>query len=231
MLKPGFVNGQDFVLSGAQVNGGRGDALLRVDAEEHERRVAAGLGAITDLWLLDRLLTLPLCETIQWADLADHDVDLFRRSHSGVVKRSAHGIRRLMVPAVDVSLVVVRQTRWRVGLRAAAAFEPFAQRVLLIPNPPRELSSVLWEADFLGVGIWTGTIDAPEQLLAPGPWKRRYVKGAGWRFAERAYGMWLNAMSQSESSDVALGRPARPADAAAGQQPLLHVLDAVRHDV
>lgn len=98
-----------------------------------------------------------------------------------------------MVPPATVPLVLVRSSSWRRGLRAASVFEPFAQRVLVLDGPRRNLHMVAWEADVLGVGVWVQTSAGTEEVLAPAPWRQRYVKAAGWRFRERAYDCWLNA--------------------------------------
>lgn len=214
--------GEELVADGARAAGGKGDAIVRLNNEEHARRQRADVGAITDLYLLDQLMTLPLGHEIRIDDIANGR-SLLTRQPPGVIDMSTRGIRRLAVPPLDVRLVIVRSSRWWDGLRRAAAFEPFAQRVLLLPSAPRNLSTVLWEADLLGVGVWTGTVEEPEQYLAPAPWHRQYIKAAGWRFAERAYAAWLKAMNRRAQSDAASGRRVRPTAAGAHQQtfPLL----------
>lgn len=219
---PGPGVARDYVADAVRVSGGRGDAVLRVDGAEHARRTGAGVGAVTDLRLLDRLMCLPLGADIAWGDLDAEDAALFQRTSPGIVTVSALGVRRLLVPAVTVDLVVVRQSRWRAGLRAAAAFEPFAQRVLHLPQAPGRIADLLWEADLLGIGVWVGGDDAPEQLLAPAPWRRRYVKAAGWRFAERAYAAWLSASCLPGSPSAAPDRRVRPAAGVAGRLPAGH---------
>lgn len=208
---------EELVVDGARAAGGQGDAIVRLNNEEHARRQRAGVGALTDLYLLDQLMTLPLGHEVRINDIAN-DRSLLTRQPPGVIDMSTRGIRRLAVPPLEVRLVIVRSSRWRDGLRKAAAFEPFTQRVLLLPSALRNLSTVLWEADLLGVGVWTGTVDEPEQHLAPAPWHRQYVKAAGWRFAERAYAAWLKAMNRQAWSDAASGRQVRLAAAGAHQQ-------------
>lgn len=185
--------GVAFVSAGAQVAGGVGDALIEVDEQEHHRRVTSGLQTVTSLGLLDCLLGLPLGEWIRWGDLSVDDAHRLRMAPVGVVDQSPRGVRRTLVPPATVPLVLVRSFSWRRGLRRASAFEPFAQRVLLLDGSRQDLRRVTWEADVLGVGVWVHTSTGTEEVLAPAPWRQLYVKAAGWRFRERAYLSWLNA--------------------------------------
>ncbi|MGH3939854.1 MAG: hypothetical protein ACRDTG_14740 [Pseudonocardiaceae bacterium] len=173
--------------------GGVGDALVEVDEQEHNRRAASSLGAVTSLGLLDCLLGLPLGECVRWNDLSVEDVHRLQMAPLGVIDQSTRGVRRVLVPPATVPLVVVRSSSWRRGLRRANAFEPFAQRVLILNHPRRDLPRLTWEADLLGVGVWIQTETGVEEVLTPAPWRQRYVKAAGWRFRERAYRSWLNA--------------------------------------
>lgn len=182
-----------FVPDGAQVASGLGDALVEVDEQEHDRRAAHGLGGVTSLGLLDRLLGLPLGEWVRWDDLSVDDVKRLQMAPVGVVEQSPRGVRRTLVPPATVPLVVVRSSSWRRGLRTVSAFEPFAQRVLLLTSPRRDLHRVTWEADLLGVGVWVQSEKGVEEVLAPAPWRQLYVKASGWRFRERVYRCWLNA--------------------------------------
>lgn len=181
-----------FVSQAAAVAGGRGGAFLSIDAVEHRRRQAAGVGAVTSLSTLDALLNLPLGSPIPRHALGHREVERLRPMR-GLVTHGGDGVRRLLAPVATVSLVVVSRARWREGLVAATAFAPFASRVLLLPRAPRrELTAKLCEADLCGVGVWVGTVDEHDVLLPPEPWRRHYWKAAGWCFTERAYAAYLD---------------------------------------
>ncbi len=182
-----------YVPSAARVAGAVGDALMQVDGEEHRRRLGAGLGAVTSIGLLDRLLNLPLGEWVRSRDLRSDDAQSLRLAPVGVVELSERGVRRTLAPPGTVQLVVVRASSWRTGLRRASAFAPFGRRVLLLEGEHRNLSQVIWEADVLGVGVWLRASTHTEELLQPAPWRQHYVKAAGWRFRERAYQRWLTS--------------------------------------
>jgi hypothetical protein len=189
------VLGSGFTLvpNAARVSGGIGDALIDVDRGEHKRRSAIGLHAVTDLGLLGRLLALPLGELVRWDDLSPYDARRFAAAPYGTVECSPVGARRLLCYPVSVPLVVVRSSSWRRGLRRASAFEPFAQRVLILEGSHRDLDRLVWEADVLGVGVWAKDASRLREVLPPAPWQQKFAKGAGWRFRERAYLALLNA--------------------------------------
>lgn len=178
----------------ARVSGGTGDALVELHEPEHQRRSAVDLCAVTDLGLLDRLLALPLGELVRWDDLSLDDERRLRAAPEGVVECTSPGVRRVLSYPVSVPLVLVRSRSWRRGLQRASAFEPFAQRVLILEGTHRNLCQLTWEADVLGVGVWIQDSAAIREVVAPAPWRQLYVKAAAWRFRERAYQSLVNAM-------------------------------------
>lgn len=167
-----------------------GDALIRPDLTEHERRTAVGLGAL-GLVTVDAMFSLPLGGLIRWGDIDPYLASFLRRLPDGIIERLDRGVCRLAIPPVKVELVVVSGSSWRPGLRRAGSFAPFAQRVLLLDQNHRIPKGGLQEADFWGVGVWQHTADGIEELVPPAPWRQHYFKPAGWCFRERAYASWL----------------------------------------
>lgn len=188
-------SGVAFVPGAARAAGGTGDALVEVHVDEHKRRAALGLRAVTDLGLLACLLRLPHGELVRWVDLSQDDERRLRSAPDGVISSSSAGIRRVLAYPAAVPLVLFRSRSWRRGLQAASAFEPFAQRVLVLEYFRRDLNRLAWEADVLGVGVWLQTSSGTREVVPPAPWHQRQVKAAGWRFRERAYQSWLTARS------------------------------------
>lgn len=172
-------------------------ADLRIDRTEHHRRRAAGLGAVTDLHTLDRLLTLPEGGHILWADLDLHDISVVMGLPEGAAEFSLHGFRRRLVAAATVDLVIVRSGDWRTGLRKASAYVPFASRLVLLREAPWDIRDLHWEMDLAGVGLRVGTLTDWEELIAPAPWQQFHVTAGGWRFRERAYAVWLASGGRS----------------------------------
>lgn len=188
----------------ARASGARGlvgaDAVVTVDVAEHARRAAMGLGAVPDYSTLYALMCLPIDAAVPVADLGGVVRRLLSEAPPGCVEwlGGATRVRRCYVPAATVGLVVVRGATWRPALRRAAAFEPFAARVVLLPRPPRRVADIAWEADVDGTGLWitrpgSGSRDAGEieEIVAPEPYVSRHLKPAKWRFAEHAYAAWL----------------------------------------
>jgi hypothetical protein len=195
------------VVGAARAHGARSvvvaDAVVVVDTVEHERRSGVGLGAVPDLDVLSALMCLPLDAAVAVADLGVVVRQVLSTAPLGCVDRLDGGarVRRRYRPAATVPLVVLRAASWRVGLRRAWAFEPFAARVVLLSRAPRSVPDIAWEADVAGTGLWirhpdtavrgVGDVGGVEEVVAPAPFVRRYVKPAGWRFAEHAYAAWL----------------------------------------
>lgn len=181
------------VRGAARVSGGRADAVVVVDAAEHTRRTAAGLGAVPDYSTLYALMCLPADAPVPVADLGDVTHRLLGKAPAGCVDwlDTTH-VQRRYVPAASAPLVVVRSATWRPALRRAAVFEPFATRVVLLTRTPRRVADIAWEADVDGTGLWIAHPDGDvEEIVAPAPWVEHYVNAAGWRFAEHAYAAWL----------------------------------------
>ena len=207
--------------SAARVTGAIADAVVRIDEGEHARRAELGLAAgVEDLDLLDALMCLPLNHAVSVDDLEVVELAHLRACPPGCVQWIDDGSRvlRRLAPATTIELVVVHAQRWRSGLRRAAAFEPFAVRVVVIDRPRHSLVDVAWEADVTGVGLWVRTQGGEIiEVVTPTPFVRRYVKPAAWRFSERAYTTWLNATTLSSPPGGLAGRPARSTPAASHQ--------------
>lgn len=99
--------------------------------------------------------------------------------------------RRLKPPST-VAAALVRGTTWRPSMRRAAAFAPLTQRIVVLPREPKVTEEL--EAQFVGVGIWQEHGDGTVvEHVAPEVFVPRYVKAAGWRFAENAFAALVEA--------------------------------------
>jgi hypothetical protein len=168
--------------------------VLTINEAEHERRRAAGVGGIPSLAVLDALMCLPAGVDVSTADLGDRCLARLREARPGCVEWLQGGrvVHRLAVPPVDVALVVVDATDWRTGLRRAAAFAPFAMRVVRLDRLPARWPEPAWEAVSAGAGIWAPADDGGVvEYVPPAEFVPRWVKPARWRFQERAYSRWL----------------------------------------
>jgi hypothetical protein len=209
----------EMVAGGARAAGAAGEALVAWDHAEQARRRQAGLGAITSLWLLDAVMNLPLGTPVRASDLSETTWNDLLGAPAGVVKIEGAWVTRLLTPPLTVVAAAVRGKGWRRPLQRVGRFTPFAQRLLILDTPPA--SQLMWEAAVAGVGVWVIKDHHLVVVCAPEPFKRRYWKPAGWRFAERAYAAWLSARHLPESSPASAGHQVHTAFARSDQPQLV----------
>ena len=172
---------------------------LDINAEEHERRQAAGLGAIHRIGLLHALLTLPAGMPVQEAQLALRDRAHVRRAPAGIVDR-AHGmVTRQAVRPCRITLATVRTaTCSKTALESAGRFAPMCARAVIARIRPA-MPETLIEFDFWGVGIYLEHPDGVlETLVEPAPWVPKRHTPAGWSFTEQAYAAYLTRTATPE---------------------------------
>jgi len=173
----------------AELDGMIVDAVFELNTVEHERRVAASLGAMSYLRLLRWLVDLPGDRL--YADPALAATGLLP---DGVFQWTASGrIERLLEPPVVLDAVVVpaigrAQTR---HVRVAERFAPYAPR-WVISGDPRVDASTLVAASVRGVGLVTRWPE-PEVIASAAPAIGRASPGVAWLLAEQVYGAWLEA--------------------------------------
>src|ERR1700754_3160667 len=94
----------------ARVSGARADAVVAVDAREHARRTAVGLGAVPNYGILYALMCLPLDAAGPVADLGDVVRRQLGKAPAGCLDWIDHRtrVRRRYTPAATAPLVVVR---------------------------------------------------------------------------------------------------------------------------
>jgi hypothetical protein len=183
-------------VEGVSLLGIRVTAVAAIEASEHDRRVAAGCGAVTDPALLDRLLGLPMGtpvpDPIAWAETADQP--------AGVIERDADGVsvtRCLAVPlAIEDVIVVASAGRELRAVQDVSLFARFARRWVIttgrrIPDP------VVLEAKLCGIGILdpAGEVLASEAPRTPGK-----MDSWDWMLREQIYRKWLSQPSQDRAT-------------------------------
>jgi len=206
-LDPGaIVSGTvDVITRGAVASGVVGDALVIRNRPEEGRRRQVGLGAVTSLWLLDSVMSLPPGVPIRVSDLSGATLANLRSAPAGVIAIDNGWVTRLLSPPLTVIGAIVHGTGWRRPMQQVGHFTPFAQRLLVVDKVPPP--GLMWEAQVAGVGVWTVHNGQLVEVCAPEPFRRRYWKPAGWRFAERAYAASLSAKPLTEWSLAFEGRP------------------------
>ena len=193
---------------GVMLLGVRVTAYAIINIAEHQRRETAGMGAVINPALLDRLMDLPIgisvTDPVAWAEMADQP--------SGVAELHEDGerITRLLESPLTIADVIVDAATGK-ELRAvqdASLFAGFTRR-WIAATPSRIPDAAMLEAKLCGVGI----IDKRrEQLLSAEKPKGLTRDGWSWQLEEKTYRRWLIRRAGNHEQ----GNPARATDGASG---------------
>jgi hypothetical protein len=186
-------------VAGVMLLGVRVTAYAVVNLAEHRRREAAGMAAVIDPALLDRLLNLP-------AGVPVIDPAWWAGQLPGILERDPDGVsvtRRLESP-LSIADVVVQAAAGR-ELRAvqdASLFAGFTRRWVRADRAP---DAVLLEAKLCGVGI----LDAGYQVLLPAAKPAALTRdGWSWLLEEKVYRRWLGGRARGGAEVKPLAEPA-----------------------
>jgi hypothetical protein len=160
-----------------------------LDAAEHDRRQVAGVGALTDEFLLAALVSLPS------DDLARVDERFTRVLASPGASQVAwisedpeEGLwgRRLVNCPVEIIQLETELTTWRRGCELVQPWVGYGPRIVHATDEldPFELS----EAAHYGIGV---VHPDGHRLLDPGDYRPQRWGSARWRFAELVYEQFL----------------------------------------
>ena len=188
--------------AGVMLLGVRVTAHAAVNLAEHHRREAAGMAAVIDPALLDRLLNLPagvpVIDPAGWAEMAGQPPGILERDPDGVSVT-----RRLEAP-LSIADVVVHAAAGR-ELRAvqdASLFAGFTRRWVAADRVP---DAVLLEAKLCGVGI----LAAGDQVVLPAAKPSALTRdGWSWLLEEKVYRRWLGEHARVRAEVQPLAEPA-----------------------
>jgi hypothetical protein len=186
-------------------------AYAVINVAEHQRRDEAGLGAVTDPALLDRLLDLPVAvpviDPVVWAEMAGQPQAIIERDED------AYSVRRLMGSPLTIEDAVVHATAgWELNaVQDASLFAGYARRWVTVAKD-RIPDPVLLEAKLCGVGI----LDPDRRVLLPAEKPVSLtMDGWSWLLQEKVYRRWIRRRpqgremeSQPQSTDGASVVPA-----------------------
>jgi hypothetical protein len=168
--------------------GVRVTAHVSINLAEHQRRQAAGITAVTDPALLDRLMDLPaatpVVDPVMWAETVDQLPGIVERGNDG-----ASITRRLDSPLVIEHVVVSAAAgREMSAIRDASLFAGFTHRWVAATRS-RIPDATILEAKLCGVGV----LDQRSRVLlsAERPVSLT-VDGWSWLLQEKAYRRWLS---------------------------------------
>jgi hypothetical protein len=186
-------------VAGVMLLGVRVTAHAVVNLAEHRRREAAGMAAVIDPALLDRLLDLP-------AGVPVIDPGWWAGQLPGILERDPDGVsvtRRLESP-LSITDVVVRAAAGR-ELRAvqdASLFAGFTRRWAAADRVP---DAVLLEAKLCGVGI----LGAGPRVVLPAEKPVAQTRdGWSWLLEEKTYRRWLGGRPRVRADVQPLAEPA-----------------------
>ena len=180
--------------------GVRVTAYSIINLAEHQRREAAGLGAVTDPALLDRLMDVPVAtpvfDPVIWAEMADQLPGTIERGEDG-----ATVTRRLESPLTIEDVVIGAAAGRELGaVQDASLFAGFARRWVAATRS-RIPDATLLEAKLVGVGV----LDRCGRVLLPAEKAVSLtMDGWSWLLQEKAYRRWLSRQPRGH----ALGSPA-----------------------
>ncbi len=198
--------GEPGVPVGVMLLGVRVTAYAIINIAEHQRRETAGIGAVIDPALLDRLMDLPIgisvTDPVAWAEMADQP--------GGVAERHEDGARitRLLESPLTITDVIVDAATGK-ELRAvqdASLFAGFTRR-WIAAAPSRIPDAAMLEAKLCGVGI----VDQRRRQLLPAEKPEGLTRdGWSWLLEEKTYRRWLTRRAGNHEQES----PARATDGA-----------------
>jgi hypothetical protein len=175
--------------------GVRVTAHVIINVAEHQRRQAAGMAALTDPALLDRLMDLPVAtpvvDPVIWAEMADQPSGIIERRDGMSVTRRLES--PLMIEDVVVEAAAGRELR---AVQDASLFAGFTRR-WVAAGRSRIPDAILLEAKLCGVGI----LDSCRRVLLPAEKPVALtMDGWSWLLQEKAYRRWVSRRSQAHAT-------------------------------
>jgi hypothetical protein len=191
---------------GVMLLGARVTAYAIINIAEHQRRETAGMGAVINPALLDRLMDLPIgisvTDPVAWVEMADQPRGVAERHEDG-----ARITRRLESPLTITDVLVGVATGHVLrAVQDASLFAGFTRR-WIAARPSRIPDAAMLEAKLCGVGI----IDQHRRQLLPAEKPEGLTKdGWSWLLEEKTYRRWLIRRAGNHEQE----NPARATDGA-----------------
>lgn len=198
--------GEPGVPVGVMLLGVRVTAYAIINIAEHQRRETAGMGAVIDPALLDRLMDLPIgisvTDPVAWAEMADQP-----RAVAELHEDGARIIRRLESPLTIADVIVDAATGKELrAVQDASLFAGFTRR-WIAATPSRIPDAAMLEAKLCGVGI----VDQRRRQLLPAEKPEGLTRdGWSWLLEEKTYRRWLTRRAGNHEQES----PARATDGA-----------------
>ncbi len=198
--------GEPGVPVGVMLLGVRVTAYAIINIAEHQRRETAGMGAVINPALLDRLMDLPIgisvTDPVAWAEMADQPHAVAELHEDG-----ARIIRRLESPLTIADVIVDAATGKELrAVQDASLFAGFTRR-WIAATPSRIPDAAMLEAKLCGVGI----VDQRRRQLLPAEKPEGLTRdGWSWLLEEKTYRRWLTRQAGNHEQES----PSRATDGA-----------------
>lgn len=191
-------------VAGVMLLGVRVTAYAVINVAEHRRREAAGMGAVLQPALLDRLLDqptgVPVIDPAGWAEMAGQAPGILERDSDGV------SVTRRLESPLSIADVVVQTAAGR-ELRAvqdASLFAGFTRRWVAVACS-RVPDAAMLEAKMCGVGI----LDPGRRVLQAGEKPVALTRdGWSWLLEEKVYRRLLGGRPGVRAEVKPLAEPA-----------------------
>jgi hypothetical protein len=186
--------------------GVRVTAYAIIHIAEHQRRETAGMGAVINPALLERLMDLPIgmsvTDPVAWAEMADQPRGVAERHEDG-----ARITRRLESPLTITDVIVGAATGQELrAVQDASLFAGFTRR-WIAATPSRIPDAAMLEAKLCGVGI----VGQRRRQLRPAEKPAGLTRdGWSWLLEEKTYRRWLIRRAGNHEQE----NPARATDGA-----------------
>lgn len=177
------------VVHGVALLGQRVSVVAKIETEEHEWRGEAGIGALVDYELLDRLVDLPYRVPIS----AGADEAFAGARASGAVEIDGGTVIRVVRRPCQVIGVLRHGDAWLRSIEEMSLFAPLAARAVILSGGTADDDAAELEAASLGVGLARCDRDGlePRVTVLPKPTSPRLSTGS-WLMAETVYAAWLH---------------------------------------
>ena len=180
--------------------GTRFNAVIDPDWNEIERRDELGLGAVTDLRLLQAISTLPHGFQIAWEEIDPVTRAILDCAHQGVLCSTSMGVTTELRPPLRLVGVFCVSRHWRAIDRVGVMASTAACGVV-VRHQPRGLEEATHRARKFGLGLAVVKNDQHQLLVTPASRPRPSLIRT--MFLEVLYRLWRQRTLAPKTSDQA----------------------------
>lgn len=159
---------------------------VRVHIHEHVRRLAAGVGAITNRSIVNALWELPHHEEIPVKDVPDWVIKRLGQADREIVVRTGRGITRTIQLPVEITGALAFSTKLRPAMSAVGALSAIAPMAVVTRGPIATDHPDYLDAQLFGMGVLT-EVDRYMYLEIPPERADPLIGAFQWWAAEVAY--------------------------------------------